>query len=1090
MTRSDVKNLRQRTIFRRFLTCLLWAGLLWVFYIAAGRALCYIAMRQIAGLTNTKIRTESVAFHSDGSVYIKNFTISPYEQQGGDDTILSAENVYARFNLRSFLSLRPTLKVIDVNDFVFNAQYDLDTGGWNLSALKFKPLRRGAAGMPAIHLGGGTLQYSKISKGRTKVALSVPLDARFGFDEQMQEGYSFEIATATTASGFGQSRLTGHWKPGTVTIAGGISSVDVPELEMAWIIDVLAAELKYDASDAFSLKLKMKDLYSRSSPELKRLTLAGPAFLETSGPFAALARFFEYYQPRGRIDVDLEASGNLSRLGEAALAGSVYCKDVAFCHREFLYPIEHLAGPIDFNECSVELNNLIGKHGDVELSFDGWSRDFGPDWKYDVTIKSDRMPLDGDLYDALSARQQEFWCAFTPTGSAAIDYRLSRTSQTDKHRKLRVELHGANAVYQHFPYPLDNLNGELSFAGDKVLFRDVVSQTNQRKITINGAIAVDSDKKSIYDISVDVNNLPLDSTLEAALPKKQKDLYKQFHPAGLADGCVKVSTQNAASASFTADLSFKETSLSSEQLPFPLSGITAKALFTPDSIVIKDFSGRYDDVLVSLTGQIQPGTEHEQSMYRLALKFQQVRSDTELLGFLPESLRNIVSDLKPEGRVNLVANLNKQDLTEPADYSIALECLGNSIIMPGLCYLLEDISGTVMIKPEGVKFVDVTAVIHDDVPIDQTKATVKLAGELALTREGFSSGTLDLSASDVRIDEQFARALPRHLQPVYDRLTPTGRFDLDFKNIHIRQNNDGGKSVDFAGAVKLKDCDFAMSGSRIGLSAELTTQGRYSAGRGLIDCQTVLDDGTVKMRGKSVTGLKGNILYDPNNRQWSADDLTADWYGGKLKGKFAFKQPAGLAAEYVLQTGFDSVDLQQFLADSESQGPPQTGHTSGKMNGSFSVNARIGDDSSRIGACKLLIRDMQVGKLSPLAKLLNVLKLTEPTDYAFDQMFVDSYVRQNTLLIKKLDLSGRSVAFYGSGKMDLQTQNVDLTLTARGQRLATDDPSIWQSLTEGLGRGVVRMNVTGSFHDPTVTTRTLPVIESTLEVLGGKPAGQ
>ena len=103
MTRSDVKNPRPKTIFRRILSYLLLVLLLWVFYIAAGRALCYIAMRQIAGLTNTKIRTESVAFHSDGSVYIKNFTISPYEEQAGDDTILSAENVYARFNLRSFL---------------------------------------------------------------------------------------------------------------------------------------------------------------------------------------------------------------------------------------------------------------------------------------------------------------------------------------------------------------------------------------------------------------------------------------------------------------------------------------------------------------------------------------------------------------------------------------------------------------------------------------------------------------------------------------------------------------------------------------------------------------------------------------------------------------------------------------------------------------------------------------------------------------------------------------------------------------------------------------------------------------------------
>ncbi len=158
------------------------------------------------------------------------------------------------------------------------------------------------------------------------------------------------------------------------------------------------------------------------------------------------------------------------------------------------------------------------------------------------------------------------------------------------------------------------------------------------------------------------------------------------------------------------------------------------------------------------------------------------------------------------------------------------------------------------------------------------------------------------------------------------------------------------------------------------------------------------------------------------------------------------------------------------------------------MDGSLSINARIGDSSSRIGTCRLAISDMQVGQVSPLGKLLQVLKLTEPKDFAFDQMFVDSYIRRNDLLIKKLDLSGQDVAFYGSGRMDLKTRNVDLVLTARGRRLATDDPSILQSLTEGLGRAVVRIEVTGNFHDPKVTTKTLPVIGETLQILGTKPA--
>ena len=132
---------------------------------------------------------------------------------------------------------------------------------------------------------------------------------------------------------------------------------------------------------------------------------------------------------------------------------------------------------------------------------------------------------------------------------------------------------------------------------------------------------------------------------------------------------------------------------------------------------------------------------------------------------------------------------------------------------------------------------------------------------------------------------------------------------------------------------------------------------------------------------------------------------------------------------------------------------------------------------------------MQIGKLSPLAKLLYVLQLTEPGDFAFEQMVVDSYIQHNKLYLEHFDLSGKAVAFNGSGWIDLQNQEVNLVLFARGRRLTTTEPSILQSLTEGLGKAVVRMEVTGTIYDAQVTTKTLPVLEEAVEILG-KPRYQ
>ena len=198
-------------------------------------------------------------------------------------------------------------------------------------------------------------------------------------------------------------------------------------------------------------------------------------------------------------------------------------------------------------------------------------------------------------------------------------------------------------------------------------------------------------------------------------------------------------------------------------------------------------------------------------------------------------------------------------------------------------------------------------------------------------------------------------------------------------------------------------------------------------------------------------------------------------------------QKDGSPMQYVLQTAFDNVDLKQFMSDTKVSREQTNSYTTGKMSGSLNLSSSVAEKNSRVGTCRLTIKNMQVGKMSPLANILQVLNLTEPSDYAFDSMFVDSYIRRNGLVVEKLDMSGKSVAFYGSGSIDLASGGVDLSLIARGHRLATDDPSILQSLTEGLGQAVVRMDVTGDYRNVKVATKALPVLQGTLQILGGKP---
>jgi len=1096
MAQTRTKKSKLDTVIHRLLAVLLLIVILSLAFILAVRALPHIAIGQIAELTNTKIEAQSVDLNIDGSVYIRKLVVRPYKKQSYDDTIFKAETVYARFSVGSLFLLRPRLKVIDVSNFVFNAQYDVDTDRWNLSALKIKLPQDGSGQLPSIRLEAGKLQYSKISEGRVKVAASVPVKAELGFDEETQQGYKFDITTATLTSGYGKSHLTGSWEPGLLTLTGGLSSTDISVLEMAWSIDVLAAELKYEPDSDYSFALRIKGLHSKRSLLLDKFALMGPSFLEKSGPFAALQKFFSRYSPAGRINIKLDASGNLKQLAESTLTGIVDCCDVTICDNKFPYPIENLTGIIDFTRDKVTLNNLCGRHGDVKLFFNGWSGGFGDAWQYQTRMTSSNMALDDDLYNALNERQKKFWTVFSPSGKAAIDYRLTRHSPTDEGKTLVVELLGTDAVYQHFPYPLKNLSGRLFFNPDDIIFSNVVSQVNERKIIVNGRAITTGDNGPVYDITIDVNNIPLDSTLEAALPPQQKSLYEQFALAGLGDGHIKVSTsgQDTNSVSFTADLSFRDAFLRSKQLPLAVSDISASGIFTPDMILIKSFVGRHSDGLLSVLGRIWLGQKSQQLQYSLTLSGSNAELNDQLFGLLPKPLERNVLEFQPVGRINYIAVLDKGDSNDYPDYNITVDCLGDGINYKRFPYPLKDITGRLMITKDLIKLTDVTAVPANSIMIAEQSPVIKLNGEIVLTDNDFSSARFQLDACNIFFDEQLGFALPEYLKPLYQKLSPTGWFDVNSADIKISGAEDGRKYVDLDGTVKFSECNFNLPGVISEFTGELKTKCLYKTGYGFNNGRALLSAQMLRIGGKAFTNLLADVYYDNNRQVWFSKNLVADLYGGGLTGELEFKQPADSPLEYFLQVGFDNVDLKQYLSDASYQlkspgsEPPLGDYTSGKMDGSLSVGFQGGDSYSRVGRCRLDISDIQVGEMSPMAKFLQLLKLTKPRDYAFNRMLVDAYIMQDRVFFEQFDLSGQALAFTGSGWMGLKDRNINLVFAGRGDRLASADPSIFQSLAEGLGRAVVRIEVTGDIYDLHVETKAFPVLEDSLQILGTKPA--
>jgi hypothetical protein len=981
-----------KKIARRIVAALTAAVIVVGVFIAESRFLPPIAVNQLAELTNTRVKADSVTFSLNGSVVIRGLEIKPIEQLPYSNTILWARKVYVRFGLGGLFLLKPKLKKISVQDFTLDVQHDLDTNKWNVEAIKLATGKGGGA-LPAVRLRNGQINYSKVFRGKIETAVGIPINASLKRSKEIPDGYEFELATARVQQ-HRTGRIVGIYEPGHFALSGSISSEDVPAMQQTWSINEVVADYQYDKSDSFELELRIKDFTTKDRTAAP--TIIGKAeALKKVGAASAIARMFEQYRLTGAADLELQAKGNLNELAKTKLKGVITCKDVSILYTVFPYFIEDITGSIDFSESAITINNLVGKHGNVDLTIRGGFDDFGTGTQGQVEIRSKNMVLDRDLYEALWPVQKKLWDDFEPNGVVEFDYTLRREPQGRNKYRLDVDLAGVNSTYKYFPYPLDNLTGNLVFDHNSIKVTNLNSRKLSHQININGSVIDTDTSMPKFDLVIDVNDIPLDDVLANALPQRERNLYNQFDPSGSGGGRILVrnQTQDPNRVDFTADLDFKDTVLRPPMLPLPITDINANGIFKPDSIEFRNFRGMYAGQPVSMEGVFEPTKDGKDLTYAMTLSSSDVRIDEGLLDLIPQRMRHTVNRLNPSGQIAYKARLNKQTEANDIDFEVDVECKGVTARPEVLGFVLNDITGEITVNKNSVVL------------------------------DNIVSRAADAKSPSVRING----------------------------NIEITGEADGDE--------------------------------------GIVAATVDLDANNFPVQDKRIYNLKAQLDYDAARKVWIADGFVGNFYDGKVTGQIKLAVEPNRTVSFELQSGFEGANLRKFLAD-RAKLPEDCNDGScfstGRMSGTVNVAGRANEIPTYLGMCRIEIENMQVGKISLVGKLLSLLELTEPSDYVFDRMLFDAYIKDGRLQFETLELSGAALTFAGTGWMDMTNKKLELTLAARGPRIAAIKEDVIGSLTTALSPGVLQVLVTGSAYEPKIDIKPLPVIGNTLELLGTK----
>ncbi len=1035
-----------------------------------------IAVSQLAEMTNTQINVGSIDFDLNGSVHLQDLTIRPdINRPDYDDSVMRAEILDAKFDNFSLLFLKPRLNYVKIKNFIFDAKYDFDKEHWNLTDIDIKlPDGKSEATIPKVELENGLMRYVKIKNGRQTIAAQLPLEVNFDLEDLNRRSYIFEVKTAPVESG--SKSLKGKWSQGHLSFAGSLSSQNIPAYEMAWVMNSISADLTYDSDLNYRLKLRIKDLVNKYC-ELKEADV--PSLLRSIEPLRALENIFKRYNPVGKVDVELSASGNIENLKDSELEGKVFLKDMAVIKHDFPYQIDDMNGLIVLDSDKVTLKGLKGMHGDSEIFIEGWCKGFDKNYLCDIHIKSPNMELEDDLFSALKEKQQRLWRLYKPEGITGLDYHYIRKPNDKKKQVLKLKPENVDAVFGKFPYPLKNVNGEIKFEGDDVYLNNVISRYSDRKIKIDGKVTKRNENKNEFKLQITGDNIPLDDTLYKILPPEYSFL-KKMNIKGKTDAVLNVFTDAAtAKADYSAKVTFKDARIKKLMGKYDLKSINGKAIIDQKGIELKNIKCQSNGVKLNIKGRISAN----QNRYDILLSSDETRLDQTVISSLPDKYKRAVSKFRPEGNIGFKLRIKKTAEKKQPEFELAMQCKGTDIYLPDQKMSLRNARGKISFADNILIVKDVVTSLPGDLNSTE-QGKVSISGQIFLKEETISKAVFVLDGKKIQFNERILNKISSEsLSKLLKTLSPEGAIDIDDMEVTISKKDADTKGISLKGNIEINNCCLRTRPkiSDINLDIDLSTA--FDPNQGIKSAVLRIAKGMFKLNGKSVTDIETVLKYNPEQRSWSSNGITGRCHSGRLTGNVTLYTDKIDNFKYRLESAFQGIDLRAFLAESANS-IPENGYSKGNMQGSINLFGQTADSNSLKGRCRVRIKDMTVARTSPLTKILDVVQLNEPSDFIYEQMFIEGWFKDDDLYFEKIDISGQNAAFHGTGKMSIDNLTLDLVLAARGKRVATSEPGVFQSLTDIMRESVVKVKVTGLIDDPVIETEPLPVLNDSLKILG------
>lgn len=473
-------------------------------------------------------------------------------------------------------------------------------------------------------------------------------------------------------------------------------------------------------------------------------------------------------------------------------------------------PMRDVSGEIHLENDRLEVHDLRGLVEGVRYRLDGWLDAAQPAHRFDLAVTTDRfeIPRTPRIVPALSPAVQRSYRRLSPSGAFRLRARVRRDGADRAVRyDGRVDVLGATARYERFPYPAEGLEGLIRFSNDELIIERLEGETAAGgRVEIVGRIAPPGEGARV-EMTVKLRDVPIDDRLLAAMEPGHRQALEmlmhepalqrledrglirpvapgesldpppgrngppyRFRLGGLLDADVDVLRPLGDDADY-----FNTTTVYAEGLggvfeyfPFPVVGQSGKVSFNREAVVVHDVTARAPDgSTVRATGRITGHGEDDGPITPdLRLFDARGRVSELLLQAIPEEQARQIRRLRLTGDVAAEARIFRDPQRNGIAFTVEGNLADGRADPLGSGLIFEPVAGRITVNNDGFDLADITAACGE--------GELAVRGRWRFTRsdpapDGGDRNAQRRKATDVRvrlvgerlpIDRRFAELVP------------------------------------------------------------------------------------------------------------------------------------------------------------------------------------------------------------------------------------------------------------------------------------------------------------------------------------------